>query len=73
MIHKKNQVFTTTFHSLMNILLVMHVHTFASRSIGTWAAMGSGERIGDKKSHRNGGDRIKDGNGLEMDWKWICI
>ena len=67
MIHKKNQVFTTTFHSLTNSLLVLHIHTFASESIGARVATGSGEQIGDRKSHRNNGDRIKGGNGLEMD------
>ena len=67
MIHKKNQVYTTTFHSLTNFLLVMHVHTFASGSIGARAATGSGEWIGDRKDHRNNGDRIEDGKGLEID------
>ena len=67
MIHKKNQVFTTIFHLLMNILLVPHVCTFVSGSIGAWVATGSGEWIGDRKDHRNNGDRIKDGKILEMD------
>ena len=67
MIHKKNQVFTTIFHSLTNILLVLHVCTFTSESIGTRVTTGSGEWIGDRKSRWKNGDRIKDGNGLEMD------
>ena len=67
MIHKKNQVFTIIFHLAMNILLVLHVHTFISESIGASAATSSGEQIGDRKSHRKNGDRIKGGNGLEMD------
>ena len=67
MIHKKNQVFTTTFHSFTNILLVLHVRTFASESIDAQAATGSGEQIGDRKSRRKNGDRIKGGKGLEMD------
>ena len=67
MIHKKNQVFTTIFYSLTNILLVLHVCTFTSESIGAWAATGSGEWIGDRKSHWKNGDRIEGGKGLEMD------
>ena len=67
MIHKKNQVFTIIFHLSTNVLLVFHVHTFTSESIGAQAATGSGERIGDRKSCQKNRDRIKGGNGLEMD------
>ena len=65
--HKKNQVFTIIFHLSTNILLVFHVCIFASESISTRAATGSGEWIGDRESHWKNGDRIKGRRRLEMD------